>query len=156
MRLAVLHCSQRLESGVRPGRVGLALLAIVAFHLRAVTPAVAQTVFTATDGASLVSALTTIDNHPNTSHKLNFPSNITLAGAITLPAINTTRGVTINGGGFTRTGGRVQRGFFVYSGTVSINSLTIQNAVAQRGSGGIGVVVLRAPLRGRILTQGFT
>ncbi|MCC8968846.1 autotransporter outer membrane beta-barrel domain-containing protein, partial [Bradyrhizobium sp. Pear76] len=92
----------------------------------------------ASDGASLVAALATIDNNPGTSYTLNITNNITLTGATTLPVINSSSNVTINGGNFTLDGGGVQRGFFVYSGTVAVNNLTIQNAVAKGGNGGSG------------------
>src|ERR1700758_350535 len=58
--------------------VGWALAVLVALELVSLRPAAAQTVLTATDGASLVSALTTIDNNPNTSYTLNITQNITL------------------------------------------------------------------------------
>ncbi|WP_342711424.1 autotransporter domain-containing protein [Bradyrhizobium sp. B124] len=102
------------------------------------TGARAQTVLNASDGASLVAALTTIDSNPGRSYTLNITSNITLTGGTTLPIINSSSNVTINGGNFTLDGGGVQRGFFVYSGTVAVNNLTIQNAVARGGNGGSG------------------
>ncbi|OKO72551.1 hypothetical protein AC628_26145 [Bradyrhizobium sp. NAS96.2] len=92
----------------------------------------------ASDGASLVAALTTIDNNPGTSYTLNITQNITLTSGTTLPVINSSSRVTINGGNFTLDGGGVQRGLFVYSGTVAVNNLTIQNAVARGGNGGNG------------------
>ncbi|WP_375782739.1 autotransporter domain-containing protein [Bradyrhizobium sp. Pha-3] len=93
----------------------------------------------ASDGASLVAALTTIDSNPGRSYTVNITSNITLTGGTTLPIINSSSNVTINGGNFTLDGGGVQRGFFVYSGTVAVNNLTIQNAVARGGDGGSGL-----------------
>ncbi|MGN1285570.1 MAG: autotransporter domain-containing protein [Bradyrhizobium sp.] len=92
----------------------------------------------ASDGASLVTALTTIDNNPSTSFTLNITQNITLTSGTTLPIINSSSRVTINGGNFTLDGGGVQRGLFVYSGTVAVNNLAIQNAVARGGNGGSG------------------
>ncbi|WP_338688868.1 autotransporter domain-containing protein [Bradyrhizobium sp. 26S5] len=102
------------------------------------TSAHAQTVLTASDATSLVTALTTIDSNPGTSYQLNITNNITLTGTTTLPVINSSSNVTINGGNFTLDGGGVQRGLFVYSGTVAVNNLTIQNAVAKGGNGGSG------------------
>jgi hypothetical protein len=71
---------------------------------------------------------------------INLQNNITLSGAAsnTLAAFNTTSAVTVNGNGFTLDGGGGQRGFFVFSGNVSINNLTIANAVAQGGAGSNG------------------
>ena len=76
-----------------------------------------------------------------------------LDAGTTLPAINSTSSVTINGGGFTLNGGHVQRGFFVYPGTVAINNLTIQNTMAQGGAGGAAAAAAgrragRCPVRG--------
>ena len=53
-----------------------------------------------------------------------------------MPAITgSANNVTINGGpGITLDGAGLQRGFFVYQGTVAINDLTIQNTVAQGGA----------------------
>ena len=104
--------------------------------LCAAPAASAQTVLTASDAAGLVTAITTIDDNPNNSYTLNITQNITLTGATTLPAIESAGTVTINGGGHTLDGGGVQRGLFVYTGTVAVNNLTIQNAVAQGGNGG--------------------
>ena len=54
-----------------------------------------------------------------------------------MPAITgSANNVTINGGNFTLDGGSVQRGFFVYQGTVAINDLTIQHTTATGGIGG--------------------
>jgi hypothetical protein len=115
--------------------VGWALAVLVALELVSLTPAAAQTVLTATDGASLASALATIDNNPNTSFTLNITHNITLTSATTLPAIISNSTVTVNGNGNTLDGGSVQRGLFVYTGTVALSNLTIQNTLAQGGNG---------------------
>jgi uncharacterized protein with beta-barrel porin domain len=99
----------------------------------------AQTVINVTDGASLSAAIAQADSNASASYIINFQNNITLsaAAATTLNAFNTTSNVTVNGGGFTLDGGGVQRGLFVYSGTVAINNLTIQNTQALGGSGGV-------------------
>ena len=93
------------------------------------------------DGAGLSAAIAQADSNASASYVINFQNNITLsaAAANTLNAFNTTSNVTVNGGGFTLDGGGVQRGFFVYSGTVAINNLTIQNTQALGGSGGAAV-----------------
>jgi uncharacterized protein with beta-barrel porin domain len=100
----------------------------------------AQTVINVTDGASLSAAIAQADSNASASYIFNFQNNITLsaAAANTLNAFNTTSNVTVNGGGFTLDGGGVQRGFFVYSGTVAINNLTIQNTQALGGNGATG------------------
>ena len=43
---------------------------------------------------------------------------------------------TLNGNGNTLSGNNAYRGLFVYSGTVAINDLTIENAVASGGDAG--------------------
>ncbi|HKF63876.1 MAG TPA: hypothetical protein VKB42_21060, partial [Dongiaceae bacterium] len=93
-------------------------------------------VCTVANATDLVNALTTIDNAPGT-YTVNITANITLSAGTTLPGITgSANNVTINGGGFTLNGGSVQRGFFVYQGTVAINNLTIQNTTATGGTGG--------------------
>jgi uncharacterized protein with beta-barrel porin domain len=117
-----------------------ALLASTAFTIVGCASAHAQTVINVTDGASLSAAIAQADSNASANYVINFQNNITLsaAAANTLNAFNTTSNVTVNGGGFTLDGGGVQRGFFVYAGTVAINNLTIQNAVAKGGNGGNG------------------
>ena len=51
-----------------------------------------------------------------------------------LPAIQTN--LTIEGNGFTLSGGNTYRGLFAYSGTSQISDLTIANTIAQGGTGG--------------------
>ncbi|MDR6536257.1 autotransporter-associated beta strand repeat-containing protein, partial [Variovorax soli] len=65
---------------------------------------------------------------------------IDLTGSITLsthlPVVE--RSVTINGHGFALDGAGQFRGFFIGSGATTINSLTMQNLLAQGGQGGPG------------------
>ncbi len=126
---------EKRRRALAPGRI--AVLAV----LLLLTPSLgrAQTVLTASDATSLISALTTIDNDPVNSYRIDITQNITLTGSDTLPVITSTSVITINGGGYTLNGGGVQRGFFVYSGTVAINDLAIANAVASGGGGGSGL-----------------
>jgi len=121
-----------------------------------ITGARAQTVLNVTDGASLSNAIATVDTNASASYVINFQNSITLTSAAnnTLNALNTTSNVTINGNGFTLNGGGVQRGFFVYSGMVAINDLSITNAAARGGAGGDGGLfggggarAVRAPAR---------
>src|SRR3954447_21647194 len=58
--------------------------------------------------------------------------------ATAMQAIDLHAGVTlvIEGDGHTLNGGGVQRGFFVYAGTVEINDLLINNMLARGGDGG--------------------
>jgi uncharacterized protein with beta-barrel porin domain len=131
----------RLALPKRRGRLSLHAAALglsVALGTFATSPATAQTVINVTDGASLSAAIAQVDSNASASYVINIQNNITLTGAAanTLNAFNTTSNVTINGGGFTLDGGGVQRGFFVYSGTVAIDNLTIQNTQALGGNGG--------------------
>lgn len=83
----------------------------------------AQTVIDVSSAADLVSALTTVDNNPGTSYRLNITADITLVASDTLPAINSASSVAIDGNGHTLDGGNVQRGIFAYAGTVSISDM---------------------------------
>src|SRR5215471_13575083 len=112
--------------------LGLALL-LAAGPARAQCVVNVCTVANATD---LVNALTTIDTTPGT-YTVNITADITLTSGTTLPGITgSANNVTINGNGFILDGGAVQRGFFVYQGSVAIDDLTIQNTTAVGGTGG--------------------
>jgi hypothetical protein len=73
-------------------------------------------------------------------YEIDIGADITLTGATLdeLAAINLKSGVTLDivGQGHTLDGGNMQRGLFVYSGTVTIEDLTIQNMIARGGNGG--------------------
>ena len=98
----------------------------------------AQTIINVASGSDLVNALTTVDNNPSTNYRINFTQSVTLDSTTTLPAINTSANLTITGNNKTLDGGGVQRGFFVYAGSVGISDLTIANAQALGGTGGHG------------------
>jgi hypothetical protein len=73
------------------------------------------------------------------AYEIDIGQNITLTTA--LEAINLKTGVTldIEGGNYALDGNHnTERGLFVYAGTVTIDSLTIQNAAAIGGGGGGG------------------
>src|SRR5262249_26445482 len=72
----------------------------------------------------------------NNAHTITLTTSFTLR--TDLYAINLPSGpsLTPEGADATINGGGNQRGFFVYSGTVAINNLTITNAVAVGGAGG--------------------
>ena len=69
-------------------------------------------------------------------------NNITLTSAMAnvLSAVNLGSGssLTIDGQGHVLDGGQIHRGLFVYNGAVTVENLTIQNAVATGGAGGSG------------------
>ena len=123
--------------GTRWGGQGAIALLLGILLLLAAGPARAQcvgTTCTVANATDLVSALTTVDNNPGISYVINFTGQYHARRPTTLPAINSASTVTINGNSHTLDGGSVQRGFFVYQGTVAINDLTIQNTVAQGGA----------------------
>src|SRR6188768_3356237 len=66
-------------------------------------------------------------------------NDITYSGNTKLKAINLQPGVTliIEGDGHTLSGSGVQRGLFVYAGTVEINDLAIEDMLARGGNGGL-------------------
>ena len=80
----------------------------------------AQTIISVASGSDLVNALTTVDNNPSTNYRINFTQSVTLDFTTTLPAINTSANLTITGNNKTLDGGGVQRGFFVYAGSVGL------------------------------------
>ena len=83
--------------------------------------------FAATNEAPLRAALTNaVAGDTITSH-----NSITAAGGGGLPAITQ----SINGNGFALDGNGQNRGFLAYTGTSTIQNLTIQNTVAQGGAG---------------------
>lgn len=65
---------------------------------------------------------------------IHFQADITLTAE--LPAIQ--QNITIDGNGHTLSGGGAFRGFFVYTGEVTIRHLTIENMSACGGDGGAG------------------
>ncbi len=67
---------------------------------------------------------------------IRFGSSFTLSSQI--DAIDLANGATLTvvGGGFTLNGGNAYNGFFVESGAVTIDNLSVKDAVAQGGSGG--------------------
>ena len=73
-----------------------------------------------------------------TAYTIQLTANITLATDLT--AINLPAGasLTVDGGGFKLDGAGLYRGFFVYSGTVTIQNLTIADAAATGGAAGPG------------------
>ncbi|MCC8943255.1 autotransporter-associated beta strand repeat-containing protein, partial [Bradyrhizobium sp. Arg68] len=114
---------------------------------------VSTRVFNVANVAQLNAAILQMDSGgqnaaPNANYTINITANFSLTSE--LYALNLLSGssVTINGsdghgGGYTIDGLNAQRGFFVYSGNVNLENLTIQNTVAAgggvvRGGGGGG------------------
>jgi hypothetical protein len=105
------------------------LLALVlAFAILVSESAHAQTVINVTDASGLAAAIAQVDTNASAQYVINLQNSITLTAGSTLPAFNSTSSVTVNGNNFTLNGGSIQRGFFVFSGNVAIDNITIQNA----------------------------
>jgi len=92
-----------------------------------VLPGWGQATWNANDTGKLQTAL----SGAVSGDTINFTGNITLSGA--LPAVAAT--LTINGNGFTLDGAGTYQGLQISAGTVLLQNLTIQNAVAQGQSG---------------------
>lgn len=103
-----------------------------------------MTIFTVNTFADLRTAITTANTNGQID-TINITSNIILGGV--LPEISDTSGLTVQGNGYTVSGdangnGRNDSGdirvFFVRSGTLTLQNLTIANGRAQGGNGGGG------------------
>ena len=111
-----------------------------------VTGTVPSTDFTVTNETELNDVLAGIDQGgahavANTAYTITLaPANGTFALTSDLDAINLAAGssLTIVGNGSTVDGQGDQRGFFVLQGDVTLQNMTIANAVAQGGAGGSG------------------
>lgn len=75
-------------------------------------------------------------SNANSGDTIALTANVTLTAD--LPHIARNVNLTINGGDFTLSGNNTYRGLVIEQGTVAINNLTIANARAKGGDGGIG------------------
>jgi hypothetical protein len=100
-----------------------------------VNPATEAQVSTSTQ---LNNAILAADNATSGTYTITLADSITLSGQ--LDAINLHAGVTldIEGAGNTLDGNNQYQGLFVYSGAVTIENLTIENAQARGGAGSGG------------------
>jgi autotransporter-associated beta strand protein len=90
---------------------------------------------TASTAAQLEQDITTVDaGSASSSYVIALDANISLT--TDLSVLDSASNVTIQGNGYTLDGGGITRGFFVLSGSVNIDNLTVQNTVAQGGAGG--------------------
>ncbi len=78
------------------------------------------------------------DGGNGTQYRITLKNGLTLTESTDIAAINLTGAdtLTINGESDTLSGADKYRGLFVYSGYVTIENLTIENAVAKGGAGG--------------------
>ncbi|HVW21334.1 MAG TPA: hypothetical protein VHC86_08970, partial [Opitutaceae bacterium] len=88
--------------------------------------------------ADLVAAIGTVNSNPSTNYNLNLVQSIALGEGNTLPIIDSSAMIVIDGHGNTLSGGGLQRGFVVFSGTVTLQNMTLSNLVASGGRGGGG------------------
>ncbi|HHK41466.1 MAG TPA: hypothetical protein ENJ50_03520, partial [Planctomycetaceae bacterium] len=103
------------------------------------TASVAQAgTFTVNNFADFQNALQSIALDPANDHTININANITMTGNVAPIAVNAGRSVIINGNGYRIDGGNAYRPFFAHQGNITIRDLTIENARAQGGAGGIG------------------
>ena len=97
------------------------------------------TVLQASSAEQLEQDIKTVDGgSSSSSYIISISADISLATLSTkdLSSLDSASQVTISGNGHTLDGAGLTRGFFVLSGNVSINDLTIQNTVAKGGAGG--------------------
>jgi hypothetical protein len=104
---------------------------------------VLRTTFSVSNEAQLNAAIAAIDVSGGASvggmaYAIDLAASFSLTGDI--DAINLAPGasLTIDGGGHTIDGAGAHRGFLDYSGALTLENLTIQNAVATGGAGGSG------------------
>ncbi|HEY4307911.1 MAG TPA: hypothetical protein VGN12_00540, partial [Pirellulales bacterium] len=116
-------------------RRGLCLAAIVV-ALSVAAPAFAQTPISVGSSTDFYNAIQTINNNPNTSYTLNVTGNITMSQQVLAIESNST--ITVVGNGHTIDGAGAYRPFFIESGTVALQNLTINGGTAQGGTGGDG------------------
>ncbi|MCA8909521.1 MAG: hypothetical protein KDA64_16770, partial [Rhodospirillaceae bacterium] len=122
-----------MPAPLRPRSRTVRLLAGTALACLAAGPAAAFD-FTVSDETGLRSAIFTANTNGDPANTITLTGNITLTQS--LPMI--TAGLTVEGGGNTIDADNAGRVFFVQAGTVEISNVTIDNAVAEGGDGGIG------------------
>jgi hypothetical protein len=99
---------------------------------------VPRTAFTVGTEADLDAALTTIDGATAGTYTITFTANFTETANPALLDLHTGVSLNIDGEGDTLDGGGAYRGLFVYSGNVTVQNLTIANALAIGGAGADG------------------
>ncbi len=84
--------------------------------------------------ADFAQAIIDINNNPTGDYRLVFGANVTLSSPVR-PIELTTGSLTVVGDGHSIDGGGVARPFFIESGAVRIENLTIAGGLAQGGGG---------------------
>ncbi len=90
------------------------------------TTARAQTIINVGNSTDFYNAINTIDNNPTGNYTLNLTANVTMSQQAL--AIVSTGNITVAGNGYTINGAGAYRPFFIESGNVSLENLTISNA----------------------------
>ncbi len=137
VELQVSHPKTWLSMGQRRALAGIVLLAVAL----AIPGQARATTFTVTNnndsGAGSLRQAILDANTAGGSNTIALNASLgTIALSSDLPVIQSS--ITLQGNGNALSGANTYRGLLVYSGTVSISDLTIQNAVAQGGNGGAG------------------
>src|SRR5690242_18560499 len=101
--------------------------------------AIAEVDDPAASGSYVIQFATNITEDTDKGGLVPFNSQL-LSAPAELYALNLKAGVsvTIDGGGFSLSGANTYRGLFVEAGQVTVENLTIKNAVATGGAGGAG------------------
>ncbi len=92
--------------------------------------------YTVTDSTSFYNAIQSIDNAPTSSDRIIISNSFTMSQQVL--AITTTGSLTIVGNNNTINGNGAYRPFFIESGNVTLQNLTITDAQAHGGNGGNG------------------
>ncbi len=92
--------------------------------------------YTVTNSATFYNAIQSIDAAPTSSDRIILSNSFTMSQQVL--AITTTGSLTVVGNGFVINGNGAYRPFFVESGNVSMQDLTITNAQAHGGNGAGG------------------
>ena len=95
-----------------------------------------RTTLNVADFSSFGTAIATINANPGSDYILNFTANVTMAAQV--QPIITNGNVTVQGNGATLDGSGAYRPFFISSGNIKLENLSIANALAQGGRGSDG------------------
>ncbi len=132
-RVGVVGCSVRTGSRlIRAAVARSASAGLAGLVLLSAVPQVRAANFNVTDSASFVTAVATAGN----GDTINILNSFTMTTRVDPITAN----VTVIGNGNTIDANNAFRPFFVYSGTVAIQNLTVANGMAQGGNGGDGNV----------------
>ena len=77
---------------------------------------------------------------PHVAYTIKLTAGFWLSGDLDAVNLGSTDSLVINGSGFALDGAGTYRGLFAYAGPLTVENLTIKNAVARGGAGGTGAV----------------